>query len=376
MPFASSLHLASRVSRLRALMEEVRLPALLVTHLPNVRYLTNLSASAAACLVEPDRVALVTDFRYGESARRLIDEGVSAPGCDLTIVRSTYDETIVGLLKDLAGDRFGVEAAHLTLARSRWLEAHLAAAGDPAKTLVPTERLIERLRVVKDDHEVAALCRAARLLSSVAQHLRPAVRAGLRELEVAAWIDSALKTAGFTRYAFDTIVASGPNGAHPHARAGERRLATGDLVVLDFGGVYDGYCVDLTRTFALGEPSGEARRVHAAVLAAQRAAIAAVRPGVRASDVDRAARDVLSHAGLGEAFGHGTGHGLGLEIHEEPRIAAPNQGRDDDVALEPGMVFTVEPGAYLPGWGGVRIEDDVLVTDTGCEVLTEASRDL
>jgi Xaa-Pro aminopeptidase len=147
--------------------------------------------------------------------------------------------------------------------------------------------------------------------------------------------------------------------------------------VLDFGGVYDGYCVDLTRTLAVGAPSPEARRVHAAVAAAQRSAIEAVRPDVLASDVDRAARDVLVRAGLGEAFGHSTGHGLGLEIHEEPRVAAARPGREaDDLRLETGMVFTVEPGAYLPGWGGVRIEDDVLVTSGGCEVLTEASRDL
>jgi Xaa-Pro aminopeptidase len=270
----------------------------------------------------------------------------------------------------------GVEAAHLSLSRARWFEDRLRKAGVD-KILIPTERLVDRLRIVKDDIEIETLRRAAQLLSGVARDLRSVVRPGMRELEVAARIDSALKIAGFPRYAFDTIVASGPNAAHPHARAGERLLTEGDLVVLDFGGVYDGYCVDLTRTLALGEASDEARRVHAAVAAAQGAAIARARPGIRASDVDRAARDVLSDAGLGEAFGHGTGHGLGLEIHEEPRVARPTPGREtDDLMLEPGMVFTIEPGAYVPGWGGVRIEDDVLVTASGCEVLTEAPRDL
>jgi Xaa-Pro aminopeptidase len=184
-----------------------------------------------------------------------------------------------------------------------------------------------------------------------------------------------MRAAGYERTAFDTIVASGPNAARPHYRAGDRVLAAGDLVVLDFGGVLDGYCCDLTRTVSVGPPSLESARLHAAVREAQQAAIAAVRPGVEATEVDRAARSVLVAHGLGEAFGHGTGHGLGLDVHEEPRITRPLP----DVApvhLEPGMVFTIEPGAYIPGWGGVRIEDDVLVTADGCEVLTTVPRDL
>jgi Xaa-Pro aminopeptidase len=170
-------------------------------------------------------------------------------------------------------------------------------------------------------------------------------------------------------------VASGPNGAFPHYRAGDRVLERGDLVVLDFGGVLGGYCSDVTRTVAVGTPDPEARRVHAADLEAQQAAIAAVRPGVQASSIDAAARTVLEHHGLGAAFGHGTGHGLGLDVHELPRISRP---RPDvpPVTLVPGMVFTIEPGAYLAGWGGVRIEDDVLVTNAGCDVLTTSRRDL
>ncbi len=202
-----------------------------------------------------------------------------------------------------------------------------------------------------------------------------AVRPGLTERVVAVAIEAAMRDAGYERLAFDTIVASGPNAALPHHRAGDRVLSTGDLVVLDFGGVLDGYCCDLTRTVSIGAPSPRARQVYDAVLDAQQAAIAAVKPGVETSAVDLAARSLLEARGLGAAFGHGTGHGLGLDVHEEPRVAKP---RPDAPALtlESGMVFTVEPGAYLPGWGGVRIEDDVLVTDTGCEVLTSAPRDL
>jgi Xaa-Pro aminopeptidase len=190
---------------------------------------------------------------------------------------------------------------------------------------------------------------------------------------VAADIDSALRRGGFERPAFDTIVASGPNSARPHARPGKRALRPGDWVLLDFGGVYDGYCVDLSRTVRLGRGDAEFGRVFEAVAEAQRAAIATVRPGIRASAVDAAAREVLGRHGLAEVFGHGTGHGLGLEVHEEPRIGRPLEG-SDDVLLAPGMVFTVEPGAYLDGIGGVRIEDDVLVTDTGCDVLTAAAK--
>jgi len=232
--------------------------------------------------------------------------------------------------------------------------------------------VVERARIVKDRVEIAALREAARRLTPVAAAAFARIRPGVSERAIAATIERALRDQGFERPAFDTIVASGPNGALPHHRAGDRMLAEGDLVVLDFGGVLDGYCSDLTRTVALAPPSAEAQRVCAAVRQAQQAAIDAVRPGVTTTEVDRAARRVLEAHGLGEAFGHGTGHGLGLDVHEEPRLTRPRA----DVApvpLEPGMVFTIEPGAYLPGWGGVRIEDDVLVTEHGCEVLTSVS---
>jgi Xaa-Pro aminopeptidase len=196
------------------------------------------------------------------------------------------------------------------------------------------------------------------------------VAAGRSEREIAADIDTALRRAGFERPAFETIVASGPNSALPHARPTGRALEPGEGVVLDFGGVYDGYCVDITRTLQTGPTSAGFRRIFAAVAEAHAAALAAVRPGVLTSEIDAAARAVLGRHGLGEAFGHGTGHGLGLEVHEEPRItnaAAANP----DVVVEPGMVFTIEPGAYVPGVGGVRIEDDVLVLEAGAEVLTD-----
>jgi Xaa-Pro aminopeptidase len=199
----------------------------------------------------------------------------------------------------------------------------------------------------------------------------------MTERALAFVIDGQIREAGFERPAFETIVASGPNAALPHARPTERKLTEGDVVVLDFGGVYDSYCVDLTRTIAIGSASSRAHQVHDAVLAAHDEALAAVRPGQSRFAIDRAARDRLAQAGMGDAFGHGTGHGLGLDVHEDPRIVARRpdvDARDEFVA--PGMVFTIEPGAYFPGWGGVRIEDDVLVTDTGVKLLTVVTTEL
>src|SRR5262249_35824643 len=198
--------------------------------------------------------------------------------------------------------------------------------------------------------------------------------AGRSELDIAMAIDNRIRQAGFSKTAFDTIVAAGPNAALPHAKPGERRLVEGDLVVLDFGGVYDSYCVDLTRTVAVGRASQRAREVYGAVLDAHDRAIAAVKPGTSRFVIDAAARDTLGRYGLGEAFGHGTGHGLGIEVHEDPRITRkkPDDVSVHDEVVAAGMVFTIEPGAYLPGWGGVRIEDDVLVTEGGVETLTNA----
>jgi Xaa-Pro aminopeptidase len=240
--------------------------------------------------------------------------------------------------------------------------------------MVSTERVIERARLVKDDVEVGILREAGRMLSVAAADALAAVRPGRQEIEVAADVELALRKAGFSKPAFETIVASGANSALPHARPGSRVLGDGDGVVLDFGGVYDGYCVDLTRTVQLGPASVSFSRIFGAVRDAHAAAIAAVRPGVQASSIDTAAREALAAHGLAEAFVHGTGHGLGLEVHEEPRVTRPGNGRDE--LLRPGMVFTIEPGAYLAGLGGVRIEDDVLVTATGCEVLTTVPIDL
>jgi Xaa-Pro aminopeptidase len=366
-----------RLVRVREEMRAAKLDAFVVSHLPNVRYLTGFNGSAGLVLVTPTDWVLVVDFRYAIAAKTLVERD-----CDLleairvVVPPQSYDETLLRLLEESAAGRVGIEAAHMSVSRFTRLSAGLAAAAPtpleaptPCPCLVPTERLIERIRVIKDDREIATIREGARRIAAAAVEAAQFVRAGRSEVEIADDIEALLRRSGFERPAFETIVASGPNSARPHARPGTRVLEQGDGVVLDFGGVYDGYCVDLSRTVQVGDSRPEFRRMFDAVVEAQLAAIALVRPGVRASDIDAAAREVLDRHGLGDAFGHGTGHGLGLEVHEEPRVNRPATGLAD-APLEAGMVFTIEPGAYVEGVGGVRIEDDVLVTESGCEVLT------
>ena len=368
MAAATSSQLDVRHATIRGALETLGLDALIVTTPANIRYLTNHAGSAGTLVAAAGAMHLLLDFRYQESARLLQASPSACPALRIWPVAASYDEALLECLAETGLGTVGFEAGHLTVARHEWL-VRTAAARRLGVTLRATERVVEQARVIKDDGEVATLREAARRLTPVARAAFEAVRAGTSERVIAARIETAIRDAGFERPSFDTIVASGPNAALPHYRAGDRLLERGDVVVLDFGGVLDGYCSDLTRTVAVAPASAEAHRVHQAVREAQQAAIDAVRPGIATTDVDRAARRVLDAHGLGEAFGHGTGHGLGLDVHEEPRVTRPRA----DVApvpLEPGMVFTIEPGAYLPGWGGVRIEDDVLVTARGCEVLT------
>jgi Xaa-Pro aminopeptidase len=365
---------AVRLARVRAVAKAAGVDALVVTHLPNLQYLTGFTGSAGLALVLPRTCLLVVDFRYVTAVHTLTStlDGLVT----LATFERSYDEALVDLLRREGSLRIGIEAAYLPVGRFNGIAAGLAArrslpleSAKGAPALVPTERLVEQVRVIKDEVEIATLRDAGRRLGEIASRVHGFVHAGRTEQSVAADIDAAIREAGFSRPAFETIVASGPNSVLPHARPTDRVIQTGDPTVLDFGGVYDGYCVDLTRTVQLGTATGALQQLYTAVAEAQHAAIAAVRPGVASSAIDAAARAVLERYGFAEAFGHGTGHGLGLEVHEEPRIARPSPRLPDPV-VEPGMVFTIEPGGYVPGVGGVRIEDDVLVTETGCEVLT------
>jgi Xaa-Pro aminopeptidase len=362
-----------RLATLQSDIRALNLDALVVTHLPNVRYLTGLSATAGAVIVGQRDCTLVIDFRYVTAANTLL-AGLGERPFEISVVENTYDDAVAQRLASLTVSSIGIEAASMTVGRFNRLADALrtsrAQGGPGASVLVPTERLVERRRAVKDDEEIAIIREAALRLSAVARRLPLMLVEGRTELEISADIETAMRSAGFERPAFETIVASGDNAAQPHARPGHRRLRAGDGVVLDFGGVYDGYCVDLTRTLSVGPASPHLARLGAAVREAHDAAIVAVKPGALPSEIDHAARAVLATHGLAEAFGHGTGHGLGLEVHEDPRISKL-PGALPDEPVEPGMVFTIEPGAYVAGLGGVRIEDDVLVVDGGCEVLTD-----
>jgi Xaa-Pro aminopeptidase len=393
MSHATSEILRRRHRRIRATLAEQNLDALVVTSLPNILYLTNFTGSSAIVVLTADRLELLTDFRYVTATRELQRE---CADIELTTVEGSYDATLVQRFATLFPGspeptaRVGIEAAHLTVARHLWLTRSLGSRSPvntadtvndvtaaSAITLVPTEGIVERARVRKDSYEIATLREAARRLSTVAADVLAEVRAGMTERELALAIDWRIRQGGFSRTAFETIVASGPNAALPHAHPGERKLTEGDLVVLDFGGVYTSYCVDLTRTVSIGKATARAHEVYRAVLEAHDRAIASVRPGASRLDIDQVARDTLGQYGLGEAFGHGTGHGLGIEVHEDPRITRRRPDVDTrDEAVAAGMVFTIEPGAYLPDWGGVRIEDDVLVTATGVEVLTDVTTEL
>ena len=376
MSHAPSAALKRRHDAVRAACARASVDALLVTSRSNILYLTNFAGSSAIVVLTPDRVQFITDFRYVTAIEGLQQSPQACPDLQLTVVDGTYDATLVKLLTSLGLSRVGFEAANVTVSRHNWLAATLAHA---AKTpqLVPLEQTIERIRVRKDDYELSMLRESARRLSAVAAGVFEEVRAGRTEREIALAIDGRIMAAGFERTAFDTIVASGTNAALPHAHPGERRLGENELVVLDFGGVYRSYCSDLTRTVVVGTASDRAREVHAAVLEAHDSAIQLVAPGRSRFAIDAAARDVLAQRGLGEAFGHGTGHGLGIDIHEDPKVTRRSGDVEtDDELVDTGMVFTIEPGAYLPGWGGVRIEDDVLVTQHGVEVLTSVTTDL
>jgi Xaa-Pro aminopeptidase len=378
MSHAPSVALRRRHDAVRAACGRAGVDALIVTTRSNILYLTNFSGSAAIAVVTADAIQFITDFRYVTAVEALQQSSAACPDLHLTVVEGSYDSTLAKLLSSLGSPRVGFEATHVTVSRYNWLKTTLTQQSGPPE-LVALENIVERLRVRKDEYELSMLRQSARLLSDVARGVFGEVQRGRTERDVAQAIDRRLLSAGFERPAFDTIVASGPNAALPHAHPGERTLGENELVVLDFGGVYRSYCSDLTRTVFLGTASDRVREVYAAVLEAHDHAIRTVGPGQSRFAIDAAARDVLTSRGLGAAFGHGTGHGLGIDIHEDPKVTRRSgdaSAETDDDAVERGMVFTIEPGAYLPGWGGVRIEDDVLVTEHGVDVLTNVTTDL
>ena len=361
----------SRIGRLREVAQLNNVDAVIVTAMSNLLYLSNLRSSAGILVVgaKEEMLHLLVDFRYQAAATTLIDKQETPRGLEVIPVMGSYEEALCGVLERAAVTRVGIEAAHMTVRQWQWLDGHVEA------ELVPLVEVVERLRMVKDDCELATLRRAGRLLSEVVPEVLTLAGRRRPELEIAREIDRLVLQAGFERVAFETIVASGPNSALPHAHPTARELSDWDVVILDFGGVLVGFSVDISRTVSVGVPPAACGRLYAAVEEAQLAAIESVCPGVMAEEVDGAARIVLDRHGLGEAFGHSTGHGLGLDVHELPRVGRTRADVKPEM-LVPGMVFTIEPGAYVPGLGGVRIEDDVAVSGSGVELLTCNERGL
>jgi Xaa-Pro aminopeptidase len=330
--------------------------AFLISNLHNVRYLTGFTGSNALLLVLPDEIVFFTDPRYRlQTAQQVREKAVIATG-------NLFAAAIkVAVRKKVR--RIAVEQSTMTLAEAELFRGKFevrAASG-----------LIETMRMVKSQDEIERIRTSVDLNSQALEQALKRARPGVREYELAAEIDFRMRRLGAERAAFETIVAAGPRSAFPHARPGDARLEAGQMALIDMGAMVNGYASDMTRMVHFGKPSKKFRDAYDSVLKAQLAAIAAVKPGKTGAQVDKAARDVLKAAGLGEAFVHSTGHGLGLEIHEDPRI-----GKAGKVKLAAGMAITIEPGIYLEGWGGIRIEDTVVVTNTGCEVLTPTSKEL
>lgn len=345
-----------RGDRLEALLGERELDRYLVTELTNVRYLTGFTGTNGACVCGPGSRLFFTDFRYTERAAAEV-EGWEP----LTI----SDDWLGGIAAHLTG-RVGFEDDHMAVRTMERLKGKL---GEGVEA-VAAGGLVERLRRVKDEGELAAIAEASKLADSVWEWSLERGLAGRSERDVARAAEARIRELGADP-SFPAIVAAGPNGALPHAEPGEREIGRGELVVFDMGAQLDGYCSDGTRTYATGEPGEEARAVYATVLEAQLASLAAVEPGRTGEQVDAVAREIIAAAGHGERFGHGLGHGVGLEVHEGPRLSA----RSDDV-LAPGEVVTVEPGIYLPGQLGVRIEDLVVVGADGNRNLSGLPKDL
>jgi len=354
----------ARQQKLREHLATTRFDALLISHLPNIRYLCGFTGSAGLLLVEDAGSTFFTDVRYDTQAHSEVN------AAKVVIAR----KAVLQALGEFLGQRrkrarawtIGIEAEHFTLADKKRL-TKLRPSGVRLKD---APSLVEPARMIKDDDELERIRTAVILGAKLFDRALEVLRPGVKEAEVAAEMEYAARQAGAEEMSFPTIVASGARSALPHGRASDQPIPAGGFVVCDFGVILAGYCSDQTRTVWVGSVPEDARQAYAAVRHAQQAAIDAVRPGIPVGDVDAAARKILRKAGLGRYFTHSTGHGVGLEIHEAPRVA---DGQRE--ILQPGMVITIEPGVYFPGKWGVRIEDMVAVMPGGCEVLTPTSKD-
>ncbi len=352
---------ATRQDALRDRLAGAGLAGLVVQSMPNIRYLTGFTGSSGVLLIRAQDAILVTDFRYAAQAPAEVRNAAR-----VEIDQANIWDRLKRVMGERPADRMGFEAHLATIRDRERLETVSPAEWEP------TSDLVEKLRAVKDEDEVEAIRRAAALASAALAETLPTIHAGESEFVIASRLEAALRRRGSEWHPFPTIVASGPRSALPHARTSARTVERGEWLLLDFGAQVDGYCADLTRTVVVGARADERQRqVYDIVQSAQRRALDHMRAGMTGRDADLLAREVIAHRGFGEAFGHSLGHGLGLEVHEAPRLSATA-----DTQLQVGVVVTVEPGIYLPGWGGVRLEDDVFLGPSGPELLSDNNVEL
>lgn len=349
-----------RIKAVRKMLADYNIDGFLVTKEQNWRYLSGFTGSSAILLFTATDNYLITDFRYVEQAAD------QAKGFHIIRPQTLIEDALAQQLTKLGLKRVGFEDDNLTYHAFKSYQSKLSGI-----ELVPLHQQVEKIRWVKDRAEIEAIEKAAAITDQAFDHILAYIKPGVRESEIALELEYFMRRQGAEKTAFDTIVASGPRAALPHGVASDKKIAAGEFVVMDFGAVYSGYHSDMTRTVAVGQPDPDQAEIYRIVLQAQEKALLSIKPGVLCSAVDRTARDLISAAGYGANFGHGLGHSVGLEIHEKPAFAPR-----DDTELEPGMVLTVEPGIYLSGKYGVRIEDLVTVSPGGCKILSKSPKQL
>ncbi|MEK4486443.1 aminopeptidase P family protein [Psychrobacillus sp. FSL H8-0484] len=348
-----------KLEKLRAALEERGVDALLITNGHSRRYMTGFTGTAGVAIVSKQDAVFITDFRYTEQAASQIK--------DFRIVQHTKTliEEVANQVSELGIHSLGFEKDDVTYSSFEMYKLAISA------DLVPLSGLVEKIRLIKTEEEISIIKAACRIADEAYEHIVTYIKPGMTELQVSNELEFFMRKRGATSSSFDTIVASGIRSALPHGVATDKVIEEGDFVTLDFGAVYNGYISDTTRTVAVGEPTEQLKEIYQVVLDAQLLALEKVKPGMTGKEADAIARDYIASKGYGEAFGHSLGHGIGLEVHEGPGLSFRS-----DVVLEPGMVITIEPGIYLPNIGGVRIEDDALVTENGLEKLTHSTKEL